>query len=105
MQTAVAEKDVLRTKKTPLSHEIERVNSPGATSGDVELVPGEIHADDELDGELATKKKLAKQTWNRDRSEQTRAVIRSELEPGSSGKTAIRVLHRLDQCYMLPGVD
>ena len=79
------------------------------------MMLGEILVDDEIDEKLAMKKKLAKQkqqSWNRGRTEllgsdhkQTRAAIRSELEPGykgsSSGKKAIRVLHRLASatCY------
>ena len=87
--------------------DVER-DSPGALSGDVELVPGEICVDDGIDEELAMKKKLAKQkqqSRNRGRSnllgtdhKQTGAASRSELEPGyyifNSGKKTIKVLHR-----------
>ena len=60
--------------------------------------------------------KQKQQSGNRERSEllgsdpkQTRAEIRSNLREGyyisHSGKKAIRVLHDLGRCYMLPGVD
>ena len=65
------------------------------------------------------KKNLAKQkpqSGNRERSEllgsdhkQARAEIQSNLREGyyvsHSGKKAIRVLHYLGRCHMLPGVD
>ena len=67
--------------------------------------------DESLDEALTAKEKLSKekqQVWNRGRSEllgsdhkQTRADIRSNLER----KKKIKVLHRLVQCFMLPGVD
>ena len=74
---------------------------------------------DDIDEELAMKKILAKrkqQSGNRERSEllgsdhkQARAEICSNLREGCyishSGKKAIRVLHYLGRCYMLPGVD
>ena len=85
----------------------------------MDLVPGEFVQDESLDEALAAKEKLSKekqQVWNRGRSEllgsdhkQTRSDIRANLEPGYyisySGKKRIKVLHRLGQCFMLPGVD
>ena len=47
----VPEKDVIQSKETLMSRtysDVER-DSPGAVSGDVELVPGEIHVDDDID--------------------------------------------------------
>ena len=85
----------------------------------MELFPGGLLADDILDEPVAMKKNVAKdrqQSWNRGRSDvvggdhkQVRIAIRAELEPGyfisSSGKKGIKVLHRLGQCHMMPGVD
>ena len=65
------------------------------------------------------KKKASKekqQVWNRSRSEllgvdhkQARNLLRAKLAPeyyvSSSGKKAIKVLHMLGECYMLPGMD
>ena len=65
------------------------------------------------------KKKIAKekqQVWNRSRSEllgsdhkTSRAALRDQLDAGYyisySGKKAIKVLHCLGHCFMLPGVD
>ena len=85
---------------------------------DVELAAGEFVLDD-IDEEAAMKKNLAKhkqQSGNRERSEllgcdhkQARAEIRSNLREGyyvsHSGKKAIRVVHNLGRCFMLPEVD
>ena len=97
---------------------------PSETTGtDVILLAGDLLPDDTLDEAAAVKKKLSRvkqKSWNRGRSEvlgddhkKARIAIRAELEPGyyisyyisSSGKKRIKVLHRLGQCYMLPGVD
>ena len=60
----VPEKEVLRSKKILTSRtfsDVERRDPSGAPSGDVELVPGEILVDDEIDVE--------QQSWNRGRTE------------------------------------
>ena len=117
----VPEKSILRTKKILCSRtvsDLERVISLEPSTLDSELAAGEIVLDD-IDEEAAMKKILDKQTQqsgNRERSEllgsdhkQARAEIRSNLREGyyisHSGKKAIRVLHYLGRCYMLPGVD
>ena len=84
-----------------------------------EQEPVELLQAESLDESLAMRKKTAKekqQVWNRSRSELlgsdhkiTRASIRDQqLEPGYyisySGRKAIKVLHRLGHCFMLPGV-
>ena len=98
--------------------DLERVISLELSTVDSELAAGEIALDD-IDEELAMKKIHAKQkqqSGNRERSElvgsdhkQARTEIRSNLREGyyisHSGKNAIRVLHYLGRCYMLPGVD
>ena len=82
----------------------------------VEQEPVELLQDESLDESLAMRKKTAKEkqkVWNRSRSELlgsdhkiTRVSIRDQLEPGyyisCSGKKAIKVLHRLGHCFMLP---
>ena len=72
--------------------DVQRDDFSEVLVGDVELVPGELLPEDDLDEALAIKKKVEKekqQTWNRDRSEllgtdhkQTRGALRAELEPG-----------------------
>ena len=98
--------------------ELERSDSPEPIPVDCDLVPGEL-ALDNLDEEAEARKKLSKekqQAGNRGRSEllgsdhkQARSEIRSQLQEGyyisHSGKKAIRVVHCLGRCYMLPGVD
>ena len=78
----------------------------------------ELFQDESLDESLAMKKKTAKekqQVSNRSRSEllgsdhkTTRASLRDQLDPGYyisySGQKAIKVLHCLGHCFMLPGV-
>ena len=82
-----------------------------------EQEPVELVQDASLDESLAMKKKTAKekqQVWNRSRSEllgsdhrTSRASLRDQLDAGYyisySGKKAIKVLHRLGHCFMLPG--
>ena len=96
------------------------------TQRNVNAVPaGELDLSIEVDAEdmeleaAAMKKKLSKETqqaWNRERTEklgsdpkEVRATLRAELEPGfyisTAGKKGIRTLHRLVQCYMIPGMD
>ena len=121
MSWEVPEKSILRTKKMLCSRtysDLERIISLEPSTVDVELAAGEIVLDD-IDEEAAMKNNLAKQkqqSGNRERSEllgsdhkQARAEIRSNLQEGyyisHSGKKAIRVLHFLGRCYMLPGVD
>ena len=118
----VADEEILRTKTLLISRihvDVHRDDSADVSTSVVELIPEEFVPDDSLDEPLAAKGKLAKeqqQVWNRGRSEllgsdhkQTRATIPAELEPGYyvsySGKKRIEVLHRLGQCFMLPGVD
>ena len=117
----VPDEEVLRTKTLLVSRtfmDVQRDDLPEVPAGHVDLVPGELVPDDGLDEMLAVKKmaKEKQQNWNRDRSEllgsdhkQTRAALRAKLEPGYyisySGKKATKVLHRIGQCFMLPGVD
>ena len=98
--------------------ELERSDSPEPIPVDCDLAPGEL-APDDLDEEAEVREKLSKekqQAGNRGRSEllgsdhkQARSEIRSQLQEGyyisHSGKKAIRVVHCLGRCYMLPGVD
>ena len=98
--------------------ELERSDSPEIIPVDCDLVPGEL-ALDNLDEDAEVRKKLSKekqQAGNRGRTEllgsdhkQARFEIRSQLQDGyyisHSGKKAIRVVHCLGRCYMLPGVD
>ena len=98
--------------------ELERSDSLKPVPVDFDLVPGEL-ALDNLDEEAELRNKLSKekqQSGNRGRSEllgsdhkQARSEIRSKLQEGyyisHSGKKAIRVVHCLGRCYMLPGVD
>ena len=98
--------------------ELERSDSPEPILVDCDLVPGEL-ALDNLDEEAEPRNKLSKekhQSGNRGGSEllgsdhkQARSEIRSQLQEGHyishSGKKAIRVVHCLGRCYMLPGVD
>ena len=99
--------------------DVPREDHSDSAAASVNMVRCEFIPDESLDETLAAKEKLSKekeQVWNRGRSEplvsdrkQTRADIRSNLEPGYyisySGKKKIKVLHRLGQCFMLPGVD
>ena len=118
----VPEKEILRVKTLLVSRtltDVQRDDTPEAPSAQVELAAGEMDPDDDLDEELSMRKKASKkkqQVWNRGRSDllgadhtQTRIILRAELEPGycisNSGKIAIKVLHKLGQCYMLPEVD
>ena len=117
----VPEKSILVTKTVLCSRtfsDLERIISLEPSTVDSELPVGEIVVDD-IDEGVAMKKKLAKQkqqSGNRERSEllgsdhkQARTEIRSNLREvyyvSHSGKKAIRVLHYLGRCYMLPGVD
>ena len=98
--------------------ELERSDTTEPIPVDCDLVPGEL-APDNLDEEAEVRKKLSKekqQAGNRGRSEilgsdhkQARFEICSQLQDGyyisHSGKKAIRVVHCLGRCYMLPGVD
>ena len=80
----------------------------------------ELVQDASLDESLAMKKKTAKekqQVWNRSRSEllgsdhknnkSLHSVISwiLDINISYSGKKAIKVLHCLGHCFMLPGVD
>ena len=79
----------------------------------------EVDVEDTEIEAAAMKKKVSKekqQAWNRERTEklgsdpnEVRATLRAELEPGfyisTAGKKGIRTLHRLGQCYMIPGMD
>ena len=98
--------------------DLEMSDSPEPSPADFDLVPGEL-ALDNLVEEAEERKKLSKekqQAGNRGTSElvvsdhkQARFEIRSQLQDGyyisHSGKKAIRVVHCLGRCYMLPGVD
>ena len=98
--------------------DLERSDSVEPIPADCDLVPDEL-ALDNLDEEAEARKKLSKekqQAGNRGRSEllgsdhkQARCEIRSQVQEGyyisHSGKKAIRVVHCLGRCYMLPGVD
>ena len=118
----VSEEEVHRTKTLLASRTFTDVHREAASDDPVVAIdqePVELLQDASLDESLAMKKKSAKekqQVWNRSRSEllgsdhkTTRATIRDQLEPGYyisySGKKAIKVLHRLGHCFMLPGVD
>ena len=118
----VSEEEVHRTKTLLASRTFTDVHREVASDVLVDAVeqePVELLQDESLDESLAMRKKTAKekqQVWNRSRSELlgsdhkiTRASIRDQLEPGYyisySGKKAIKVLHRLGHCFMLPGVD
>ena len=98
--------------------DLERPASVEPIPADCDVVPCELSLD-ELDEKAEVQKKLSKekqQAGNRGRSEllgsdhkQARSEIRSQLQQGYyisySGKKAIRVVHCLGRCYMLPGVD
>ena len=98
--------------------ELERPDSVEPIPSDCDVVPCELSLDD-LDEKAEVQKKLSRekqQAGNRGRSEllgsdhkQARSEIRSQLQEGyyisHSGKKAIRVVHCLGRCYMLPGVD
>ena len=98
--------------------DLERPDSVEPIPADCDVVPCELLLDD-FDEKAEVQKKLSKekqQAGNRGRSEllgsdhkQARSEIRSQLQEGyfisHSGKKAIRVVHRLGRCYMLPGVD
>ena len=117
----VSEEEVHRTKTLLASWTFTDVHRDAASDDPVDPHEEsvELIQDASLDESLAMKKKTAKekqQVWNRSRSEllgsdhkTTRASIREQLEPGYyisySGKKAIKVLHRLGHCFMLPGVD
>ena len=116
----VSEEEVLRTTTLLVSRTFTDVRRDVASDVLVDAVeqePVELLQAESLDESLAMRKKTAKekqQVWNRSRSELlgsdhkiTRASIRDQLEPGYyisySGKKAIKVLHRLGHCFMLPG--
>ena len=118
----ILDEEILRTKTLLVSRtflDVPSVDYSDSAAAPVNLVPEEFVSDESLDEALAAKEKLSKekqQVWNRGRSEllgsdhkQTRAVVRANLEPGYdisySGKKRIKVLHRLGQCFVLPGVD
>ena len=118
----IPDEEILRMKTLLVSRtflDVPRVGYRDSASALVDVVPVDFVPDESLDEALAAKEKLLKekqQVWNRGRSEllgsdhkQTRANIRANLEPGYyisySGKKRIKVLHRLGQCFMLPGVD
>ena len=120
--SGVSEDEILRTKTLLVSRTFTDVHRDVAADVSVDATeqePVELFQDESLDESLAMKKKTAKdkqQVGNRSRSEllgsdhkTTRATIRDQLEPGYyisySGKKAIKVLHRLGHCFMLPGVD
>ena len=98
--------------------DLQRSDSVESVPADCEVAPCELSLDN-LDEEADVRKKLSKekqQAGNRGRSEllgsdhkQARLEIRSQLQEGyyisHSGKKAIRVVHCLGRCYMLPGVD
>ena len=98
--------------------DLERPDSVEPIPADCDVVPCELSLDD-LDEKAEVQKKLSRekqQAGNRGRSEllgsdhkQARSEIRSQLQEGyyisHSGKKAIRVVHCLGRCYMLPGVD
>ena len=115
----VSEEEVHRTKTLLASRTFTVVHRDVASDVLVDAVdqePVDLLQDASLDESLAMKKKTAKekqQVWNRSRSEllgsdhkTTRASIRDQLETGYyisySGKKAIKVLHRLGHCFMLP---
>ena len=98
--------------------DLDRSDSPEPIPVDCDLIPGELALDNhDEDAELQNKLSEEKQqSANRSRSEllgsdhkQARSEIRSKLQEGyyisHSGKKAIRVVHCLGRCYMLPGVD
>ena len=118
----VSEDEILRTTTLLASRTFTDVHRDVTADDPVdanEQVPVELVQDPSLDESLAMEKKTAKekqQVWNRSRSEllgsdhkMTRASIRDQLDPGYyisySGKKAIKVLHCLGHCFMLPGVD
>ena len=118
----VQDQEILRVKSLLASRtftDVVRDAPPDIPTFQFKFTSEEFAPDENLDEELSTKKKASKvkqQVWNRGRSEvlgdyhkQTRILLRAELEPGYyisySGKRRIKVLHRLGQCYMLPGVD
>ena len=118
----VPDQEVLRVKTllvTRSSSDVLRDYSPDVPATQFELRTDEFAPDESLEQELLLKRKASKekqQAWNRGRSEllgadhkQTRTRLRAELAPGyyisNSGKRAIKVLHMLVRCYMIPGVD
>ena len=91
----VADEEILRTKTLLVSRtflDVPREDCSDSAAAPVNLIPGEFMPDESLDETLAAKEKLSKekpQVWNCGRSEllgsdhkQTRADIRSNLEPG-----------------------
>ena len=98
--------------------DLDRSDVPEPIPVDSDLIPGELALDNH-DEEAELQSKLSKekqQSGNRSRSEllgsdhkQARSEFRSKLQEGyyisHSGKKAIRVVHCLGRCYMLPGVD
>ena len=98
--------------------DLDRSDSVVPIPADCDVVPCELSLDD-LDEKAEVEKKLSRekqQAGNRGRSgllgsdhKQARSEIRSQLQEGyyisHSGKKAIRVVHCLGRCYMLPGVD
>ena len=116
----VQDDEILSTKRLQVSRtftDVQREDSLEIPGIDVELLADDLPPDDMLNESAAMKKKPSaekQQSWNRGRSEvlgdehkKARIAIRAEVEPGycisSSGKKRIKVLHRLGQCYMLPG--
>ena len=98
--------------------DLQRSDFVEPVPADCDVAPCELSLDI-LDEEAEGRKKVSKekqQAGNRGRSEllgsdhkQARSEIRSQLQEGyyisHSGKKAIRVVHCLGRCYMLPGVD
>ena len=98
--------------------DIDRSEPLVPAPADLDLVPGElalVDPDEAADSNYKLMKEK-QQSGNRNRSQllgsdhkQARSVLRSKLQEGyyisHSGKKAIRVVHCLGRCYMLPGVD
>ena len=116
----VPDQEILRVKTLLVDRSFtdeQRDDTTEVLGSEVELAPDELIPDEDLDEKVLKKaSKEKQQVWNRGRSKllgddhkQTRILLRAGLEPGYymsfSGKKAIKVLHRLGQCYMLPGVD
>ena len=116
----VPEIERLRTKRLLCSRsfvDMERsISTVPTEEADLSL---EIDVEDTETEAAAMKRKVSKekqQAWNRERTEKlgldpkkVRASLRAELKPGfyisTAGKKGIRTLHRLGQCYMIPGMD
>ena len=98
--------------------DLERADPPAIAPVDSDFPVSELALDD-CEDFVASQHRASKekqQAGNRNRSEllgtdhkQARKDLRSKLQDGfyisHSGKKAIRVVHKLGHCYMLPGVD